>query len=108
MDAFHHKDAVGIQFKHFAVEERLALDEVESGNLHLFAIEQALQMLVQQRDVERIDALEVVLAVRQLGSAVAADKIVVERKLLHIESQHAQLHAQAATAGGLARRGGVD
>ena len=105
VDAFHHKDAVGTELDAFAVVEGVTFEEIEGGNLDPLAVEHALQVVVEQGDVEGVDGLEVVVAVGQSGCAGTADEVVVERQLFDIKSHDGELHAESAARGGLARRG---
>ena len=53
--SFNHKDAVGTELDALAIVEGVAFEEVEGGNLYALTVEHALQVLVEQRDVEGID-----------------------------------------------------
>lgn len=63
-----------------------ALDEVVGGDFDAFALEETEEMVVEHLDVECLERLEIVFAVRLKWSAVAVDEIVVERHLLDVEA----------------------
>ena len=96
VDTFHDEDAPWAQFKGLAAVERVAFLEVKGRYFDLFAAEQGVEVLVEQRDVECVHALKVVLSVGQFRCTVAPKEVVVQRHLVDVVAKYAQLHTQPA------------
>ena len=79
MYAFHHKHFVLAQTEFLAALFALARLEVVLGQFHLFAVEKGIELGVEQRDVEGVKALEVIVALVVERSLVAVEEVVVER-----------------------------
>ena len=63
-------------------------------------------MVLQQRVLHRLDVVEVVVAIGQLGRVHPVDEVVVGRERQRPESARQQLYAESLAEGGLARRAG--
>ena len=67
-----------------------AVGEVEQRRVHRFALQKTHQMIVEQRHVQRVQALEIALAVLVHGNEVAVEIVVVQRNGDRAQPQHAQ------------------
>lgn len=104
VNALDDEDVVFVQLQHLAVVNALAGLERKLGYLHLFAVEQVNEVLVEQVDVQRLECLKVVVAVFIEGRVFAIHKIVVEREVHRGNARHEQLNGQSLAKGGFAAR----
>jgi hypothetical protein len=65
----------------------------------------APQVLAEEREVDGLEGLEVVLALRVAGRERAVDVVVVEGDAHGVDAQHLELHREPLEKRGLARRG---
>ena len=82
-------------------------DEVVARHGKALAGEKALQVVVEESEVDGFERFVVVLAVGVARGLVSVDEIVVERDEHGIQPQDAQLDAQTLGRGGLAARRGA-
>ena len=81
--------------------------EIEGGALDLLAGEEGDELLVEEVDVQGLEALEVVLAVLVAGSAVAVYEVVVQGNGGRVEADDLELDRELLGGGGLARARGA-
>ena len=102
VDALYHQHLVVVQAQTAAAHRRPARGEVVARQLNLLAAQQRVQLLVEQRQVQRVQVLEVVVAAGVARCLVAVHEIVVERDADGLHTAHQQLHAQPLARSGLA------
>ncbi len=81
MDALDDEDVVLPHLQFLAARMAGASGEVVLRQLHLLATEEGIKLLINQFEVEGIEALVVVFAIGILRRMLAVDEIVVERDL---------------------------
>ena len=77
--------------------------EIVVGDAHLLAVDQALQVLVDQRQVQRLWRFEIIVAELVLGMQFQVKEIVVDVERNQAESNGREALAQLDGAGRLAR-----
>ena len=106
MDALDDDDALFAQAAGSALFVTAALGEVVARQHHLFAGDQLIQVLIEQRQVERADALEVGIAEFIERGLVAVDEVVIHADGDRLQTQRTEADGEALGSGGLAGRGG--
>ena len=108
-------DTLDDQDRPLAESERLLVplpfsgDEVVARNLDLLARNEATEVVVEEREVDRFEGFVVILALFVPRGLLALHEVVVEGDEYGVEAQHAELHGQPLRGGGLsARRGARD
>ena len=91
-----HPEGMGLFPPHAGVE-------VVLRQLHRLAVHQPLQVVGDQRGIQRVDALQVDGAVRLPGQLVPVAVVVVQRDLHRPQALHPQCNAQAVGESGLSR-----
>ena len=103
VNSFHNKNVVGGKLQGLSLVFAASGDKVVAWKLHLFSGEQVQKVLVYKLDVQGLDALVVVVSVFVLGSAVAANVVVVKAYDLGLVADGLQFHREFFCAGGLSR-----
>ena len=101
MDTFDNQHRITCQLQLFAVPFALARGEVVFRNLHTLAFHQPRQVVLQQGIVHRLDVVEVVVAIGQLGRIHAIDEIVVGRERHRTQATGQQLDGESLAERGL-------
>jgi len=104
VDALQHDHVVRADMHHVAAPLARAGVEVEVGQFQPLAGVQPGQLIVDQLQVERLDVLEVRLAVFILGRLGAAHEVVVQGNRLGIHAAGFELQGEPLGEGRLARR----
>ena len=102
MDSLNHQHIVRLHLQLLSTLHTLARREIIFRQLHLLATEESVKLLVQQIEIQGIDALKIIFAVVILRRPVSIHKVIVQRNLL--QSVHGKLDAQSLAGCGLARR----
>ena len=102
MDAFDDEHRVAAQLQLLAVIFPFARHEVILGYLHTLSLHQSEQMVFEQRIFHRLNIVEVIVAVGQLGGVQTVHEVVVRRERHRSQSAGEQLHGEAFAEGGLA------
>ena len=95
MDTFEHEEGVPVDAE--AVPAFLALPclEVVARQFDFFARQEGLELLGEEREVERLDVFVVIVAVGGVGCLVAVDEVIVEGDGDGFESAGHELHGEA-------------
>ena len=93
-----------VELQRVVVPLALARDEIVTRHGKALAGEQALQMVVEEFQIDGFERFVVVFAVCVQRGLVAVDEVVVERDEHGFQSQNAELNAQTLGRGGLAAR----
>lgn len=104
MDAFHYEHVVGQQFQPASALLAASRLEVIARQLNLLARKERVELLVEQRDVERVEALVVVVALVVLRRKLTVDEIIVQRNLHRLDAAREQLYGQTLAERCLAAR----
>ena len=107
MVAFENQDGVGLQTQAAAARHAHPRREIVARQFHLLTYEQAVHLIVEQRQVERLNVLKVVVARLVERRERAIHEIVVERNRYRFLATRHQLHTQALGEGRFARRRGT-
>src|SRR5690606_22459902 len=108
VDALEEEHAVRAQLELPSPEgEALARDEVEAGGAHGLAGEEALQLLAEERQVQRFEGFEIEGAVGGARGVLPIDVVVVQGELHRVEAVDLELDLEALDERGLARGGGA-
>ena len=78
MDALYNEYLITFQFQLLATPLALAFLEVVAGQFHLLATEQSVHLLVEQGYVQRMQVLEVVVAVLVQRCLLTIQEVVVQ------------------------------
>ncbi len=103
--ALDDKHLVGLQTQLLAAHLGLTSHEVVAWQLHLLAFDEVGEVLVEELEVERIERLEVVLAVLILGRRLAVEEVVVEGDANGPHAVGDELHGESLARRGLAAGG---
>jgi hypothetical protein len=105
VDALQQQDLVRLEVQRRSrIPEALAVHEVEAGGPNLLTREQARQVIVQQRQIDGFEGLEVVPAFRIARRAFPVDVVVVERDRARQDAVDLELHREPLDEGRLAGR----
>ena len=77
VQTFNDEDGVFLQFQFIAAEDAFAFGEIVSRQVHLFAVQQVMHLLAEERQVHRLDMLEVPNPILIFRRVHAVDEIVV-------------------------------
>ena len=106
MDALDDQHGMCIDTQLVAGEHTLTGGEVELGELYLLALEQGIELGIEEGEVKGVERLKVVLAMFIERCEFAVDEVVVEREGHRMEAICHELYGEALAEGGLARGGG--
>ena len=104
MDTLDDEDVGGVEFQVLATLFALPFLEIILGQFHLLSCEKRVELLIEQRDIEGIETLEVVVALSVSRGVVTVDEIVVERHHHRSAAVAHQLYGQSFAGGSLATR----
>ena len=101
MDALNHQYGIVVETQLFATHLRCTCGEVVARQLHLLATEEGCELFVQQRQVQGVQILEVVVALLVAWRLVTIEEIVVERDGHRFDAVDSQLHTESFAGCGL-------
>ena len=101
VDALDDENVVGLHAQLLAALLAASRLEVIFRQLYLLATEERVELVVDELEIEGIDALVVIFALVVLGRVLTVDKIVVERNLQRFDAVGQQVYAQTLAGGGL-------
>ena len=78
MDAFYHQHLIFVQCQLLTTHHALSCWEIVTRQFHLLAIEELIQLFVEERQVQGMQVLEVVIAFPVEWCLFAIKEIVVE------------------------------
>ena len=107
MDAFDHQYLIALQLQLLAAGLTLACLEIVAWQLHFLATQQGIHLVVEQRDIEGVQVLEVIVAIGITRCEVTVEEIVVEGDADRIDAIDGQLYGESLAGGGLATAGGA-
>ena len=105
MDAFHDEDIFLVQFHEIAVEITFAFLEIETWDFHFLAVQQIIQLPVEEVQVHGMQGLEVVVAFLVFRCMFAVDEVIVQFDDLRHEAEDADLVRKAFGRRGLSAGG---
>ena len=88
MDSLYHQHIVRLHLQFLSTLHTLARREIIFRQLHLLATEEGVKLLVQQIEIQGIDALKIIFAVVILRRPVSVHKVIVQRNLQRLQSVH--------------------
>ena len=88
MDALNHQHIVRLHLQLLSTLHTLARREIIFRQLHLLTTEESVKLLVQQIEIQGIDALKIIFAVVILRRPVSIHKVIVQRNLQRLQSVH--------------------
>ena len=95
---------MGLHLQSFATLFAHARLEIIFGQFHLFAAKQRVELLVEQRQIERIKTLVIIISLCIFRRIGAVDEIIVQANLQRFDTIGQELNRQALASGGLSRR----
>ena len=88
MDSLYYQHIVRLHLQFLSTLHTLARREIIFRQLHLLATEESVKLLVQQIEIQGINALKIIFAVVILRSLVSVHKVIVQRNLQRLQSVH--------------------
>ena len=107
VDAFHDEDGLGGETQALPAEQALAGGEVVAWQFYLLALKELVEVLLEEVDVDGIEALEVVVAFLVEGCLVAIHVVVVQGDAEGFKPLLLESPAEFLAEGGLAAGGGT-
>ena len=101
MYALNEQHLVVCQFFLLARHLSLARLEIIARQLHLLAIDEGVQVIVEQFEVQGIERFVVVFAILVLGCLVAVKEIIIQRYVKRLYPVYEKLYGQTLACGGL-------
>ena len=92
MDALHDQNFALAKLHKFTAVLTLARHEVVIGQFYFFPCDNLLQVLIELLQIQRLHALEVLLAVLIQRGVLPIKEIIVQRNLVRLHAQRAQLN----------------
>ena len=103
MDTFYHQHFIVVQCQFLTTHHTLSCGEVVTGQLHLLAIEEFGQLLVEEWQVQGMQMLEVIFALLVEWCLFTIEEIVIEGDANGLDAVDSQLDTESLTGGGLSR-----
>jgi len=106
VDTLHHEYSARSELESLPRAFSRAGLEIEGRALDLLAAEEGDELLVEELDVQCLEALEVIFAVLVAGGALALDEVIVQGEGGRLESDDLELDGQLLGRSRLARARG--
>jgi len=107
VDPLHDEDLAGPELHRNGLDRPHPLGEGVDRSLHQLAADQPEDLVVEVRQVQRVEAFEVVGSVGVLRRVHAVDVVVIHGEGDRLQSEHPELDAEPLGEGRLARGGGT-
>ena len=104
VEPFDHQHGVFLQFEFIAAEDTLTLVKIIGRQADLLAVHQIVHLLAEERQIDGIDILEVILSVLVFGRIHAVDEIVIHREHFGTDTVDQQLDLETFGESGLTGR----
>ena len=104
VDSLYHQNIVRLQLQLLSTLHTLARREIVFRQFHLLATEERIKLLVEQIEVQGIDALKIKITIFILRCLIPIHEVIIERNLQRLQSVYGKLDAQTLAGSSLARR----
>ena len=95
VDSLYHQHIARLQLQFLSALDALARRKIIFRQIHLLTTEEGIELVVEQVEIQRIDALKIIFSILILRGLIPVHEIIIERNLQRFQSVYGKLNAQA-------------